>query len=203
MRYTIGILIAAAAVGVCTLAAQDRKPVKTIEDGVLDELRLYVEKLPATSRVVIRPFSATDADITEGAKGEETRKMQTDAPPMLAQQFVSKLRELGPFSDVTAIAPDAAGGDALLVDGKFIEMDPGSRAKRYFVGFGAGKSGVTVEGSVKAADGSLLATFKQRRIGTMGAFGGDSMAKLVGDTKDIGEDLAKFLSTWANGKKLD
>ena len=69
-------------------------------------------------------------------------------------------------------------------------------------GFGAGKSGVTVEGSIKAPDGSLLANFKQRRIGVMGVAGGDSMGKLVSDTKDIAEDLAKFLSAWAKGNKL-
>ena len=67
------------------------------------------------------------------------------------------------------------------------------------VGYGAGKSGVTVEGSVKTADGTLLATFAQRRLGVMG---GDSMKKLTSDTNDIAEDLAKFLSAWAKGKNL-
>jgi hypothetical protein len=37
----------------------------------------------------------------------------------------------------------------------------------------------------------------------MGAFGGDSMGKLTSDTKDIGEDIAKFLSAWAKGGKLN
>ena len=32
--------------------------------------------------------------------------------------------------------------------------------------------------------------------------GGDSMDKLRADTKAIGEDIAKFLSAWASGKKL-
>jgi hypothetical protein len=81
-------------------------------------------------------------------------------------------------------------------------MDPGSRAKRYFVGYGAGKSGVMVEGKVRSSDGTVLATFEQRRVGVIGVAGGDSMDKLTGDTKAIGEDLAKFLSEWAKGKKL-
>lgn len=115
---------------------------------------------------------------------------------------MAKLKEFGPFTDVSVLeAGGRAPADALLVEGKFIEMDPGSRAKRYFAGFGAGKSGVTVEGSVKA-NGTVIATFKQRRIGAIGAFGGDSMAKLVADTRDIGEDLAKFLSAWGKGKNL-
>jgi hypothetical protein len=36
----------------------------------------------------------------------------------------------------------------------------------------------------------------------MGFAGGDSIGKMVADTKAIGEDLAKFLSAWATGKKL-
>ena len=205
MRHPIGFLIVATlGLSAALIEAQGQKPVRTVEEGVLDEIRLFTDKPPAASRVVIRPFSAADADITQGEKKEETKKMQIDAPPLLAQQFVAKLKEFGPFTEVSALEPGAAPpADALMVDGKFVEMDAGSRAKRYFVGFGAGKSGVTVEGSVMAADGLLLATFKQRRIGVIGAFGGDSMGKLVADTKDIGEDLAKFLSTWAMGKKLD
>jgi hypothetical protein len=70
------------------------------------------------------------------------------------------------------------------------------------VGFGAGKSGVTVEGAVKGADGAVIATFKQRRVGVMGVAGGDSMGKLISDTKSIAEDLAKFLNAWAKGAKL-
>ncbi|MEP7309039.1 MAG: DUF4410 domain-containing protein [Acidobacteriota bacterium] len=91
---------------------------------------------------------------------------------------------------------------ALVVDGKFTELDPGSRAKRYFVGFGAGKSGVTVSGTVKTSDGTRLASFEQRRIGVMGAAGGDSLGRFAADAESIGEDITKFLSAWAKDKKL-
>lgn len=37
----------------------------------------------------------------------------------------------------------------------------------------------------------------------MGVAGGNSMDKLTSDTSDIGEDIAKFLSAWAKGQKLD
>src|SRR5262249_22469764 len=126
-----------------------------------------------------------------------------DGPRMLADQFAVKMKELGPFADVSVLdAGAAAPVDALLVEGKFTELDPGSRAKRYFVGFGAGKSAVTVEGTVKAGDGCLIATFRQRQVGVMGAAGGDSLKKLSADTKTLGEDVAKFLSAWAKGKSL-
>jgi hypothetical protein len=102
----------------------------------------------------------------------------------------------------------AAGGDvlpegALVVDGQFVRIDPGSRAKRYFAGFGAGKSSVEVTGTVTDADGRLLARFRQRRIGAMGVGGGDSLGKLMSDTRSIGKDIGKFLAAWARNQELD
>ena len=183
-------------------AAQDN-PIRTVKGGLLDEIKLYAEKPPTSGRVVIRLFSATDADIVEGDKKDETKTMQADGPRMLADHFVSKLKQLKSFADVSAIDLAApAPSDALVVEGKFTELDPGSRAKRYFAGFGAGKSAVTIVGSVKSPDGKLLATFQHRRIGVMGAMGGDSLGKLASDTKDLGEDVAKFLDAWATGKKI-
>jgi hypothetical protein len=88
------------------------------------------------------------------------------------------------------------------VEGKFTELDPGSRAKRYLVGFGSGKSAVSVEGNVKSADGTLVASFKQRRVGVMGMAGGDSIGKMSSDAKNIGEDVAKFVSAWSRDQKL-
>jgi hypothetical protein len=206
VRYfiaAIGIVVGLGALPATLAVAQEGSPVRTVKGGILDEIKLYVEKLPSSTRVVIRPFSATDADIVNGEKKEETKTMQADGPRMLAERFVAKLKEFGPFTDVSALDSGAtAPAGAVIVEGKFTELDPGSRAKRYFAGFGAGKSGVTVEGSVKDAEGKLLATFEHRRVGVMGVAGGDSLGKLVSDTKSIGEDLAKFLSAWAKDKKL-
>jgi hypothetical protein len=205
--YVLSTLALAAiwlgAPGTAAVLEQDRSPIRTVKDGALDEIKLYVDKLPTSTHAVIRQFSATDADIVKGEKKEETKTMQADGPRMLADRFVAKLKELGPFTDVSVLEPDAAPpADALVVEGKFTELDPGSRAKRYFAGFGAGKSAVTVSGSVKAADGTLLAEFEHRRVGVMGVAGGDSLGKLTSDSKSLGEDIAKFLNTWATGKKL-
>jgi hypothetical protein len=207
MRYLVAALsVAATCLGVSrvtpTLHAQG-SPVQTVKGGFVDELKLFVAKLPETKVVVMKPFSATDADITEGDKKDETRAMQPLAPGVLSDEFIARLKSMGPFTDVSLLAEGATPpADAIVVEGKFKEMDPGSRAKRYFVGYGAGKSGVMVEGTIKKSDGTLLATFNQRRVGVMGVAGGDSMEKLRSDTKAIGEDMAKLLNAWGNGKKL-
>jgi hypothetical protein len=151
---------------------------------------------------VMKPFSATDADITEGDKKEDTKKMQPIAGRTLGDEFVGQLKKMGPFSDVSLLAEGAeAPADAIVIEGKFVEMDPGSAAKRYFVGYGAGKSGVKVQGTIKSGD-KVLATFEQRRVGVMSGGYKDSVGKLMADTIAIGEDIAKLMNAWGNGKKL-
>jgi hypothetical protein len=184
------------------------KPLQTIKGGVLDEIRIYsTSPPPRTAAVAARPFSATDADLAEGGqKGElkeETKDLQQRGPRLLLNELVTKLEEAKAFTKVTVLdAGSPVPEGVLVVDGRFTLIDPGSRAKRYFVGFGAGKSGVAVAGSVKSADGTLLATFVQKRIGVMGMGGGDSTKKLESDATSIGEDIAKFLAAWSTGKKL-
>lgn len=60
-----------------------------------------------------------------------------------------------------------------------------------------------VTGSVKDSSGRTVATFEQRRVGTMGVGGGDSLGKLMADSGNIGEDIAKFVAKWTRGEKLE
>ena len=204
------VLITVAVASAAALSAQS--PLKTIEDGALDRIELFVATLedPKTTTVVIKPFDASIADLGTGSKDgkearqEEAQTMVREGPRVLAERFVSTLNQSGPFKEVRAL--DAAGSapaGALVVDGKFVTIDPGSRTKRYLVGFGAGKSSVKVVGTVKDASGRVLASFEQRRVGAMGFGGGDSLGKLMTDSKNIGEDIAKFVARWARGDSLD
>jgi hypothetical protein len=187
-------------------------PLKTIEDGALDHIQLFVAALEKGTdlTVVIKPFDASVADLGTGGKDgkdarqEESKTMQNEGPRVLAERFVATLEKGGPFKSVRVLKSDEAVPDgALVVEGKFVTLDPGSRAKRYFAGFGAGKSAVKVVGAVKDSTGRTLATFDQRRIGTMGIGGGDSLGKMMTDSRSIGEDIAKFLAKWARGDTLD
>jgi hypothetical protein len=192
------------------LAAQ--APVKTIEDGVLDKIQLFAASPgPKDSlSVVIRPFDTSAADLGTGGKDgkdarqQEAKTMQNDGPRVLVEHFVAALEKSGAVKSVRSLASaDAVPNGALVVEGSFVTLDPGSRAKRYFAGFGAGKSSVKVTGTVKDSSGKTLATFEQRRVGTMGMGGGDSLGKLMADSGNIGEDIAKFVAKWARGEKLE
>ena len=196
--------------GLLSLAAA-QTPVRVVEDGALDRIELFAASIetPPSTVVVIKPFDSSMADLgTGGQDGKQTRQeeaktMQAEGPRVLAERFASTLKASGPFKEVVVLKDgDAAPAGALVLSGKFITLDPGSRAKRYFAGFGAGKSAVKVAGTVTDAQGKTLATFEQRRIGAMGMGGGDSLGKLMADSRNIGEDLAKFMARWARGDSL-
>jgi len=186
-------------------------PVKTIEDGALDRIELFTPALEhsADLTVAIRPFDAGNASLGTGGEGgkdtrkEEARAMQNEGPRVLADRFVATLTKEGGFKAARIVqAGETVPDGAIVVEGKFVTLDPGSRTKRYFAGFGAGKSSVKVAGSVKDSTGKTLATFEQRRIGAMGMGGGDSLGKMMSDARSIGEDLAKFLAKWSRGQDL-
>ncbi len=206
------ILSGAICVVLATHVAAAQQPLKTIEDGVLDRIELFVQTIDGAAErpVLVKPFDASAADLGTGGKdGKEARQqeaqtMKNEGPRVLAERFVASLEKAGPFRTVRTLKPDEAVPDgALVVEGRFEQLDPGSRTKRYFAGFGAGKSSVKVTGTVKDSAGKALATFEQRRIGSMGMGGGDSLGKLMSDSRSIGEDIAKFLARWARGEKLD
>jgi Domain of unknown function (DUF4410) len=201
---------AAAILAAAALSAQE--PVKKIEDGVLDRIELFAASIdqPRERTVIVKPFDSSNANLGTGGKDgktdrqEEARTMQDEGPRVLADRLVAALDKENVFKAVRVFkADDAAPDKALVVDGKFLELDPGSRAKRYFAGFGAGKSAVKVTGSIKDASGKTLATFTQRRVGAMGFGGGDSLGKLLSDSRRIAEDIASFLAKWARGDDLD
>jgi hypothetical protein len=208
----MGNLLFTIFVSFLAFAISSQPPLQSIEDGVLDKIQLFAQRLdnPSNLAVVIKPFDASSADLgtgSEGGKGarkEEAQTMQSEGPRVLGDRFVATLQKLGPFKSARVLKAEEATPDGtLVIEGQFVAIDPGSRAKRYFAGFGAGKSSVKVTGVVKDSSGRTLAIFEQRRIGTMGMGGGDSLGKLMSDTRAIGEDIAKFLSKWARGENLE
>lgn len=195
----------------CPVVVSAQAPARVIEEGVLDHIELYSNALdsPGTAVVAIVAFDTAAADLGTGGKEgkqtrqEEARTMQGEGPRVLSERFVTELKTGGPFKDVVAVkAGETPPAGALVMTGRFVTLDPGSRTKRYFAGFGAGKSSVKVAGEIKDASGKTLATFEQRRFGAMGMGGGDSLGKLMADSRNIGEDLAKFLKKWALGENL-
>ena len=72
--------------------------------------------------------------------------------------------------------------------------DPGSRAARYWAGFGAGAARTKLEGElVDAASGRVLLRFTQERRSGVGLGGGSYVNLLNRNLRAIGEDLGAGL----------
>ena len=180
-----------------------------IEEGILDRIVLHAEKAPGGVPVVVRLFDSSKADLGTGAEGGKEKHVaaakifQEQAPGILADSLVEELGEKGSFGEVSLASGGEVPADAIVIEGRFTVLDPGSRAKRYFAGFGAGKGIIEIEGTVESAGGETLAEFAHRRVAVMGVGGGDYERKMRADCERLGEDLAEFLDTWSRGKSLD
>jgi len=203
-----GLLAISALVFVAPFEALRAESPTRIEDGALDWIELHGDAPGVALVVVIELFDAAQANLGTGTEGgkpkrvEIAKMMQADGPRLLADSLVAELRHKG-FSDVRLASADDAPDGAVVIQGRFTILDPGSKAKRYWAGFGAGKGSVEVEGSVKTASGDLLAKFRQKRITVIGVAGGNYRKKMTSDCKRIGDDIADFLHRWTKGMELD
>jgi uncharacterized protein DUF4410 len=79
----------------------------------------------------------------------------------LAADIAAELRRRGHESDVVpgAIPP----ADGAVVRGRIVRINGGSRALRFWIGLGAGRAQLAVEGTVERADGTKLASFRVQR----------------------------------------
>lgn len=111
----------------------------------------------------------------------------------LTDTVVKELQDIKKFKQVTLEgAAPAAGADAsaptLKVTGTVVKFKAGSRAKRYFVGFGAGKTKVIA--TVRFIDresGNVLHEFTADGDVHMGIFGGNS----GGAKSELADQVAK------------
>ena len=86
--------------------------------------------------------------------------------------------------------------DSLLIEGAVVECNPGSRAARYWVGFGAGKAAGAVACEVyEPGKSNPCIRIYTRDTGSMGSFGGDSVAMLNNILSVVATRLATTLNT--------
>jgi hypothetical protein len=91
----------------------------------------------------------------------------------------------------------AKSAGTLIIRGKVLAMDPGSKAARYWAGFGAGAAKAKIEGEiVDAKSRQVLARFTQERRSGVGMMGGDYQELMQRNLNAIGEDVANILKAF-------
>src|ERR1700681_190060 len=122
--------------------------------------------------LVTRPFAAGLA----GGIGERPERPEVVLAPRRAEQG------------------EKAETGTLVVRGKVTRMDPGSRAARYWAGFGAGAAKTEISGEVAdAATGTVLLRFVQERRSAVGTAGGDYESLMERNLVTIGNDIGAVL----------
>lgn len=213
LANTIALLTLALFVVTIAVIPVDAGGAKRVKGTDLDRAVIRVDTIPTDLPVVMLRFDTENAELGTGAKENKVvyqriaREMQTEAPEILAEVFVRELTQQGIFPEVIDAGAASEGEEgtplpenALIVEGAFTTLNPGSKGKRYFVSMGAGKSKVCLEGTVKDAEGEVLAEFQHCRSQGIGMFGGDSKNQMMKDVNQTAIRLAGFVAEWAQGK---
>ncbi len=124
--------------------------------------------------------------------------------PHLRQGLVARLREAGDFREVIVGSVSPAPPAAIVVSGKLTEIDKGSTAARWIIGFGAGRAIARATFEIKDAGGATLARFESRKAYSGGAgIGGANFLDMDDLVRKLGEETANSLIRWSNGEPLE
>jgi hypothetical protein len=124
----------------------------------------------------------------------------------LRTALVRRLREGGLFQHVVEVNETeyqpSPGERALRLEGAITRLGRGSQAARYFAGiYGAGRSRAQADMRfVEAASGKVVLVTADRRVASIGMFGGEAEDQLRESFDDMAGDLAKFLARLSRGE---
>ena len=123
--------------------------------------------------------------------------------PHLRQGLVARLREAD-FREVIVGSASPAPPAAIVISGTLTEIDKGSTAARWIIGFGAGRSIARATFEIKDAGGATLARFESRKAYSGGAgIGGANFLDMDDLVRKLGEETANSLIRWSNGEPLE
>lgn len=199
MRKSLLLLLLALAVAL-PMQARGKKeastqPGKYKEWGPdIDQIEILQSfKLADYKEIVIAPFTSEGVKLPDKDDNsyDSARRALAESPEYLAGGLNGLLDQkvylLGDDKE-----PKKAG--VLLIRAKVTVMDPGSRAARYWVGFGAGAARTEIEAEIiDTKTGETLLRFTQQRRSGVGAYGGDYEELMQRNLNTIGEDVAHML----------
>ena len=145
------------------------------------------------SKIVVQPLDTSSTPKAEEADMvERVAKVAASA----TEPFLIGVKK--GFPDAS-IAKSATAPGTLIVRGKVTVLDPGSRAKRMWVGYGAGAARTAIDGEiVDAKTGEVLIRFTQERRSGIERFGrGSSYEEIMNrNLTAIGEDAANIIKSF-------
>jgi hypothetical protein len=156
-------------------------------------------------RISVEIFTVTDKNID----GDDDKQFAQVMPVYLQAKLVEQFRVAQLFEQVATPEDPASppeGEKTLKLQGTITELSGGSRALRFWISFGAGRSRVQLETRmVDAESGAVLLVTADRRIGVMSEamsldYGGGSRELLEQTLSDAARDFVRFLTRLAAGQ---
>jgi uncharacterized protein DUF4410 len=134
-----------------------------------------------------------------------TDKLWDGLIPYFRRGFRDQLSKDKSFASVSEDPPTAPiAASMLVVSGTITEIDRGSAAARFIIGFGAGRAIARGTFEIHDADGQVLARFESRKSYSGGAgIGGADMVSMEGLVQQLGAETANVVTRWRKGQRLD
>ncbi len=155
-----------------------------------------------TPEVVNAPSRDYDK-VVIGDIGADDELWETQLP-YLRKGIAEKLREDEKFAEVFDPTPEAVPEDAIVISGQVSEIEKGSKALRFIIGFGAGRAKAAGLFSIHDAQGTILARFESRKAYSGGAgIGGFDMLDMDEIMEELGKETALSIIRWAKGESLE
>ena len=196
MKKTIVNMLLAIAVSACAIMPAFGQEAAIAKPDILtEETILTTTRLSSYSTLVIRDFNTEGA---EYSRVDDEERAKIDAmKPILSRTITDnvemqlKIKKL--FSTILINAEPKE--NAVILEGAFTEFNAGSRALKFFVGFGAGMAYLKIKGRlIDAQTGQELAVFVDRETGYREAIGMESYLDLFPhQAKSLGENIAEFI----------
>ena len=151
--------------------------------------------------VAVEPFPVTDPAI----KDDDDRKLAASMSAFLQSELVRRLRESGVFTRVVNLSETtmpATQERTLKLSGTITRLGEGSQALRMLWGaYGAGRTRTQVEMRfVDTRTGQVQLVTADRRIASVGMWGGSSKDHLKESYDDMARDLSRFLARLSRGE---
>jgi hypothetical protein len=165
----------------------------------IDEIEiLKTFKTADYDRIVVRHFDTSKVELPDPkAKWYGTLKMALSS---YDDAFIEAFqKELKAKARIEEAAQAPTSRKTLIIRGTVLELDPGSRAGRYFGGFGAGAASSKLSGEiVDAATGDVLVRFTQARRsgGTWKPAGGSDLEVMRDAIHATAKDVAHLLDAF-------
>ncbi|HET7434411.1 MAG TPA: DUF4410 domain-containing protein [Thermoanaerobaculia bacterium] len=149
-------------------------------------------------KIVVTPFNTASTPLPD--EKEDSYKAIKAVLDDFTPEFTTALqKELKASAKVEEAKKAPKKGKVLVLRAKVESIDPGSRAARYWAGFGAGAAGTKISGEIAdAATGAVLIRFTQARRsgGTWKFAGGNDTTVMKDSIHALAQDVAHLLDTF-------